>query len=41
MRATADLMLRELADHTAGVGYDPKKPDAKLWRGFWAKKEKK
>lgn len=40
-RVMADHALRGLAGDRAGVGYDPRKPDAKLWRDFWAKKEKK
>lgn len=39
MRGTADLTLRTLLDRPAGVGYDAKKPDAKLWRDYWAKKK--
>ena len=40
-RVMADYALRGLAGDRAGVGYDPGKPDAKLWRDFWARKEKK
>ncbi len=38
-RVMADYALRGLAGDRAGVGYDPRKPDAKLWRDFWAKKK--
>ena len=41
IRHVADHGLREMAGQTDGVGYDGKKPDAKLWRDYWAKKEKK
>ena len=40
-RWAADRALRELADHPNGVGYDGKKPDAKLWRELCARKGKK
>ncbi len=40
-RATADLVLRDLARHPDGVGFDATTPDAKLWRDYWAKNEKK
>jgi HEAT repeat protein len=40
-RVMADYALRGLAGDRTGVGYDPRKPDAKLWRGYWAKNEKK
>ena len=41
IRHVADYGLRQLAGNIDGVGYDGKKPDAKLWRNYWAKKEKK
>ncbi len=41
MRHVADYGLRQLAGNIDGVGYDPKKPDARLWRDYWAIKEKK
>jgi HEAT repeat protein len=37
-RIVADRALRELADRPDGVGFDPKKPDALLWRVLWEKK---
>lgn len=40
-RVMADNALRGLADNINGVGYDPMKPDSKVWREFWAKKDKK
>ncbi|HVL13117.1 MAG TPA: HEAT repeat domain-containing protein [Gemmata sp.] len=40
-RVMADYALRGLAGDAAGVGYDPRKPDPKLWREFWADREKK
>jgi HEAT repeat protein len=40
-RVMADYALRGLANDAAGVGYDPRKPDPKLWREFWASREKK
>jgi HEAT repeat protein len=39
-RVMADYALRGLAGDSAGVGYDPGKPDPKAWRAFWAKREK-
>ena len=33
--------MRELTDTPDGVGYDGRKPDAKLWRDLVAKKAKK
>ncbi|HUR54465.1 MAG TPA: hypothetical protein VMZ71_10060 [Gemmataceae bacterium] len=39
-RVMADYALRGLANDAAGVGYDPAKPDAKLWREFWAENKK-
>ncbi len=41
IRHVADYGLRQLAGNTAGVGYDEKKPAAKLWRDYWAKQGKK
>jgi HEAT repeat protein len=38
-RVMADYALRGLAGDRAGVGYNPGKPDSKLWRDYWAKKK--
>ena len=40
-RFAADRVLRTLTGNHDGVGYDGRKPDAKRWRDYWAKREKK
>lgn len=40
-RVMADYALRGLAGDRVGVGYDPQKPDPKLWRDYWEKRLKK
>jgi HEAT repeat protein len=39
VRATADSALRGFARKPEGIGYDPGKPEPKLWREYWRERK--